>query len=133
MLAGLLTVAILSCATNPARPVVVLPNGYYLEPDKSDQSDIVRRGGGLVLHSPVAAYAVSANVVAGALGEAPASSRLYSDLAFKGGPNTRYFILDTASGKVESDLNAADWHKRLKDLGVPPDFEIYPPLPWQAQ
>ncbi len=128
-LATLLAASIVSCATTPARPVVVLPNGYYLQPDKSAQSEIVKRGGTMVVPAPVAAYAVSGYIVAGALGSAPPG--LYFDLAFTGHPNTQYFILDTTTGKLETDLNAAQWQERLKDLGVPSDFQIYPPLPWQ--
>jgi hypothetical protein len=131
-LAALLLTSLISCATAPARPVVALPNGYYLQPDAQDQSQIVKRGGREVLPTSVAAYAVSGYLVAGALGDAPASSRLYTnDLPFTGGPDTRYFILNTSSGKLESDLAGPAWHARLKELGVPSDFQIYPPLPWQ--
>ncbi|MGB6452730.1 MAG: hypothetical protein WBE92_18420 [Steroidobacteraceae bacterium] len=131
-LATLLMISMISCATAPARPVVALPNGYYLQPDAQDQSQIVKRGGSHVLPASVAAYAVSGYLVAGALGDAPPSSRLYTnDLAFTGSTDTRYFILDTSSGKLESNLTAPAWHERLKELGVPADFQIYPPLPWQ--
>jgi hypothetical protein len=130
-LATLLAASIVSCATTPARPVVVLPNGYYLQPDKNEQSEIVKRDGGRVLPASVAAYAVSGYIVAGALGPTPAASGRYFDLAFNGGPATQYFILDTTSGKLDSGLDKAEWRKRLKELGVPSDFEIYPPLPWQ--
>ncbi len=109
---------------------MVLPNGYYLQPDKSEQSQIAKRGGKVTVPGPVAAYAVSGNIVAGALGPSPAAGRLYADEPFSGKPDTRYFILDTSSGKLESDLDEADWHMRLKALGVPSDFEIYAPLPW---
>jgi len=132
LLATLITLGSASCATAPTGPVVVLPNGYYLEPDKSNQSEIVKRSGGRILEDPVAAYAVSGYIVAGAEGPAPASARLYSDLAFTGSADTRYFVLDTTSGKLESGLDAAAWQKRLKELGVPSDFQIYPPLPWQS-
>ncbi len=131
-LATVLTISIVSCATTPAGPVVALPNGYYLRPDPSDRSVIVRRGGERVLPDTVAAYAVSGYLVAGALGQVPPSLRPFTDdLPFTGGATTRYFIVDTTSGKVESNLDAATWHARLKALGVPSDFEIYPPLPWQ--
>jgi hypothetical protein len=132
LLAMLLAGSLLSCATMPARLVVVLPNGFYLQPDAHGQSEIAKRSGSVVLPGPIAAYAVSGYIVAGALGQAPVASRLYSDLAFAGGPNTQYFILDTTSGKLESNLDKAQWSMRLKDLAVPSDFEIYPPLPWQA-
>jgi hypothetical protein len=132
VLAVLLALGSASCATTPTGPVVVLPNGYYLKPDKSNQSEIVKRGGGRTLADPIAAYAVSGYIVAGALGEAPSGSRQFSDLAFSGAADTRYFILDTASGKLESNLDSTEWQKRLKELGVPSDFQIYPPLPWQS-
>jgi hypothetical protein len=132
VLATVLTLGCASCATTPTGPVVVLPNGYYLQPDKSDQSEIVKRGGERVLEDPVAAYAVSGYIVAGALGPSPKGSSQYADLAFTGGADTRYFILDTTSGKLESNLDGAAWQRRLKELGVPSDFQIYPPLPWQS-
>jgi hypothetical protein len=132
VLATLLALGSASCATAPSGPVVVLPNGYYLQPDKSDQSEIIKRGAGRVLADPIAAYAVSGYIVAGALGPAPSGSRRYSDLAFTGAPDTRYFILDTTSGQFESGLDGTEWQKRLKELGVPSDFQIYPPLPWQS-
>jgi hypothetical protein len=132
VLATLIMLGTASCATAPVGPVVVLPNGYYLKPDNTNQSEIVKRGAGSVLEDPVAAYAVSGYIVAGAVGSAPSGSRQYSDLAFTGAADTRYFILDTASGKLESNLDGTEWQKRLKDLGVPSDFQIYPPLPWQS-
>lgn len=131
VLAMVLAASLISCATTPTRPVVVLPNGYYLQPDTQQQSQIIKRGGTIVVPAPIAAYAVSQYIVAGALGKAPVSARLYSDLAYTGGADTRYFILDTTTGKLESDLTQADWSRRLKELGVPSDFQIYPPLPWQ--
>jgi hypothetical protein len=130
-LAILLTIATSSCATMPAGPVVALPNGYYLRPDQSKQTVLVKRGGTRILPGNVAAYAVSGVLVAGAEGKTTAASREYTnDLPFSGGPDTRYFILHTQSGQLESDLNKAAWQARLKELGVPSDFEIFPPLPW---
>ncbi len=130
-LATVLTLSTISCATTPTGPVVALPNGYYLRPAPNDQSVIVKRGGRQVLSSPVAAYAVSGYLVAGALGDTTASSREYTnDLPYGGGANTRYFILDTGSGKLQSDLDKAAWQASLKALGVPSDFQIFAPLPW---
>ncbi len=114
----------------PATPVVVLPNGYYVQPDKQEQSEIVKRGGRVVLPGPIAAYATSGDVVAGALGPVPPSAQPGVDQPYGGGPDTRYFVLDTANGKIDSNLDATQWHEHLKALGVPPDLEIYPPLPW---
>ncbi|HUN25283.1 MAG TPA: hypothetical protein VMU67_03175 [Steroidobacteraceae bacterium] len=130
-MAALLAATLMSCATTPTRPVVVLPNDYYLQPDDAMQSEIVKRGGQIVVPAPIAAYAVSGDLVAGASGAAPAAGHLFPDRAFTGNASTRYFILDTGSGRLESDLDHADWKKRLKELQVPSDFEILPPLPWQ--
>jgi hypothetical protein len=129
-LAALFTFTLISCATTPDRPVVVLPNGFYLTPNAQEQSQLIKRGGATVLPGPIAAYATSGDIVAGALGEAPTAGRLYSDQPYTGGPDTKYFILDTDSGKVDSNLDATQWHQRLKELGVPSNLEIYPPLPW---
>ncbi len=130
-LATMLAISTVSCVTTPAGPVVALPNGYYLRPDKADQTVLIKRGGEQILPSPIAAYAVSGYIVAGALGDTTVASREYTnDLAFSGGPTTRYFILDTGSGKLESDMDKAAWQNRLKALGVSSDFEIYAPLPW---
>jgi hypothetical protein len=123
--------SLISCATAQSGPVVALPNSYYLQPDANLQTLLVRRNGTHVLAGHVAAYAVSGNIVAGALGDVP-HNRLYTnELPYAGGPETRYFILDTAANKLESDLDADAWHKRLQELGVRSDFTIYPLLPWQ--
>ena len=128
---AVLAMAVSSCASTKAQTLVALPNGYSLQPDKSAATEIVRRDGHLVIPAPIAAYAVFDNVVAGALGEPSPSSRLYTDdLAFSGGPDTRYFVLDTASGKLETNLDEAAWKSRLKELNVPAGFQIYAPLKW---
>ena len=129
--AVLFTSLTVSCATTaPATPVVVLPNGYVVQPDKQEQSQIVKRGGRIVVPAPIAAYATSGDVVTGALGPVPPTALPGVDQAYHGGPDTRYFVLDTAHGKLDSNLDAMQWHERLKALGVPSDLEIYPPLPW---
>lgn len=127
--AGLLA----SCAITTPGPVVALPNGYYLQPDKKQQTEIVKRGGRQVLRGPIAAYAVSGAIVAGARGEPRTEARSYpNDLPFKGTPETRYFVLDTMRGRLESDLNESAWRSRLADLGAPSTMRIYAPLPWQV-
>ena len=111
--------------------MVALPDDYSLQPDKATRSEIVNRNGRLVVPAPIAAYGVSGKVVAGALGESPPNSRLYTnDLPFSGGSDTRYFVLDTKTGKLDTHLDEAAWKKRLEELGVPADFRIYAPLPW---
>jgi hypothetical protein len=93
----------------------------------------VKRDGTRLLPGTIAAYLVTGPIVTGALGETTATSRLYTnDLEFVGTAETRYFILDTSSGKLESNLDEATWRKRLQDLGQRSDLHIYPPLPWQS-
>jgi hypothetical protein len=126
-----LGLSISACASTRAQELVALPNGYALQPDKSAESEIVGRNGHAIVPAPIAAYAVSGNVVAGALGMPSPESRLYTDdLAFTGRPETRYFVLDTATGKLETNLDEAAWKSALKQLNVPSDFHIYAPLKW---
>jgi hypothetical protein len=120
-----------ACASTKAPTLVALPNGYSLQPDKSGQTELMKRDGRAVVPAPIAAYAVSRDIVAGALGAPSPSARLYTnDLPFSGAPDTRYFVLDTKTGKLDTNLDEAAWKKRLQELGVPSDFHIYAPLPW---
>jgi hypothetical protein len=131
MVLGSFMLVLAACATAAQTAVVALPNGYYLRPDKQRQTEIVKRGGKTVLPAPIAAYAVSATIVTGAEGEPSAASHSYTnDLPFDGKADTRYFILNTDSGQLEKDLDAATWEARLKALGVPTPFKIYAPLKW---
>jgi hypothetical protein len=128
----MLMAGLTACASSPSGPVVALPNSYYLQPDKDLQTLLVRRDGRRILEGHVAAYAVSNQIVAGAVGDVP-HKRLYTnELPYTGGPDTRYFILDTSTGKLETGLDADAWHARLKALGVRQDFSIYALLPWQG-
>jgi len=128
---GLLALLLAACATAAQTAVVALPNGYYLQPDSKRETQLVKRGGKVVLPAPIAAYAVSATVVAGAEGAPSAESRSYTnDLPFEGKAETRYFVLDTNSGKLEKDLDAAAWEARLKALGVTTPLRFYAPLKW---
>jgi hypothetical protein len=130
-LLGSLALALAACATSAQTAVVALPNGYYLQPDSKKQTELVKRGGRTVLPAPIAAYAVSATVVAGAEGEPSVESRSYTnDLPFKPQPDTKYFVLDTQSGKLDKNLDAAAWEERLKALGVTTPLRIYAPLKW---
>lgn len=123
--------SLVSCATAQTGPVVALPNSYYLQPDKHLQTVLVRRNGSRLLKGHVAAYAVSGYIVAGALGEVSPKRFYTNELPYSGGPNSRYFILDTNTGKLETNLPEDAWRKRLQELGVRSDFRIYPLLPWQ--
>jgi hypothetical protein len=128
---GTLALAVVGCATSAQTAVVALPNGYYLQPDSKHQTEIVKRGGRVVLAAPIAAYAVSATIVAGAEGPPSAASNSYTnDLPFEGKAETRYFVLNTDSGQLEKDLDAAAWEQRLKTLGVTTPLKIYAPLKW---
>jgi hypothetical protein len=121
-----------ACATGGAPEVVALPNGYYLQPDKDRETELVKRNGRRVLPDTVAAYGVSRQIVTGALGTASSVGHSYAnDLPFRGGPDTRYFVLDTRSGRLDNNLDADAWRQRLKELGETQSLEIYPPLPWQ--
>jgi hypothetical protein len=130
--ATLSMVTVSAYAATVSGPVVVLPNSYYLQPDKAGQTQLVTRDGKRLVMGTIAAYVVSGQLVVGALGAAPPPGHQFTnDLEFTGTAETRYFILDTASGKLESDLDEAAWHKRLKELNQRDDLHIYPPLPWQ--
>ena len=130
--ASLLLVAMSAFAASVSGPVVVLPNSYFLQPDKGGQTKLVKHDGSRLLPGTIAAYTVTGQFVTGALGVVPDSSRSFTnDLDFAGTADTRYFILDTSSGKLETDLDEATWHKRLQELGVHTEVHIYPPLPWQ--
>ena len=130
--ASLFLMALSAHAASVSGPVVVLPNSYYLQPDEGGQTKLVKRDGKRLLPGTIAAYVVSGQFVVGAIGATPLQGHQFTnDLEFAGTAETRYFILDTASGKLESDLDEAAWHKRLQELGQRADLHIYPPLPWQ--
>jgi hypothetical protein len=130
--ATVLMFAVSAFAARVTGPVVVLPNSYYLQPDKGGQTKLVKHDGSRLLPGTIAAYAVTGQFVTGALGTVPDSIRSFTnDLEFTGTPDSRYFILDTTSGKLETDLDEATWRKRLQDLGVHTEVHVYPPLPWQ--
>lgn len=132
LFAALLMLGANAFAAKVSGPVVVLPNSYYLQPEQGGQTKLVKHDGSRLLPGTIAAYVVSGQLVFGAIGTVPAAVHQFTnDLEFTGAADTKYFILDTASGKLESDLDAASWHKRLTELGVKGDVHIYPPLPWQ--
>lgn len=125
-------VTLAACASVQVKPVIALPNGYYLQPNAIRQTELVKRGGKRVVPGPIAAYAVSGELVVGALGEPSVASRSYTnDLPFHGGPATRYFLLDTRSGQLDTQLDEAAWQSRLQERGAPKPLRIYAPLAWQ--
>ncbi len=132
LLASLVLVTMSATAATVTGPVVVLPNSYYLQPDKDGQTKLVKHDGSRLLPGHIAAYLVTGQMVIGAIGEVPpATHQFTNDLEFTGGPDTRYFILDTSSGKLEANLDEAAWRKRIQELGQSSPVHIYPPLPWQ--
>jgi hypothetical protein len=129
---SLILVALSATAASVSGPVVVLPNSYYLQPDKDGQTKLVKRDGSRLLPGHIAAYLVFGQIVVGAIGEVPpASHQFTNDLEFKGAADSKYFVLDTTSGKLETNLDAAAWHMRIQELGLHSEVHIYPPLPWQ--
>ncbi len=128
---GSLVLALAACAISAQTAVVALPNGYYLQPDSKRQTELVKRGGRVVLKGPIAAYAVSSTVITGAQGQPSTASNSYTnDLPFTASADTRYFVLDTDSGKLDTGLDASSWEQRLKALGVTTPLRIYAPLRW---
>jgi hypothetical protein len=126
-------IALTACVHTRSGPVIALPNAYYLQPDPGGQTELTKRAGQRVTEQPVAAYSVSGEIVTGAFGQEPrARSHSYlNDLPFSGTPETRYFVLDTRNGRLDQNLDAAAWHRRLQELGAPGDLAIYAVLPWQ--
>jgi hypothetical protein len=132
LLTSLAVVTLSATAATVAGPVVVLPNSYYLQPDTDGQTKLVKHDGSRLLPGHVAAYLVVGQIVIGAIGDVPSVAHQFTnDLEFTGGPDTRYFILDTSTGKFEANLDEAAWHKRIQELGQTSPVHIYPPLPWQ--
>jgi hypothetical protein len=109
--------------------VVALPNGYYLQRDRDTHVNLIKRGGSIVLRGPIAAYAVSGNIVAGCVGEWPPRSFAYpNETPFPDSPDCRYFILDTPSGRIEKGLDPQSWRARLKEAGAPASLPITAPV-----
>lgn len=132
VLTTLICATVAGCATqgggSGASPfVVVLPNGYLIDRDRSSNTRIVKRSGGVAVQGPIAGYAVVRNLVTGYVGAPPpvdstAPTPPPPDKAAK------YFVLDTTSGKVDANLDIAGWNNRLKELGAPQSPEISPPI-----
>jgi hypothetical protein len=118
-----------ACASAPPPFVVALPNGYYLQRDRESNVDLVKRGGGTLVNGPIAAYAVANNVVGGCVGEWPPRAFGYpNETPFPDSSDCRYFILDTPTGRIETDLSPTAWRSRLKQYGAPEDLRITAPV-----
>jgi hypothetical protein len=129
---GLILVSSLlhACVTAPAaQSVVALPNGYYLQRDRDSHIGLIKRGGRQVIRGPIAAYAVSREIVAGCVGLWPKHSFSYPNAApFPDSPDCRYFILDTASGHVETGMDPQTWRAHLGQFGAAESLQITAPL-----
>jgi hypothetical protein len=126
--AAVLSLVISACATSMPF-VVALPNGYYLQRDRDTNVDLVKRGGRTLIQGPIAAYSVVRNIVAGCVGEWPQRFMGYpNESPFPDSADCRYFILDTPTGHLETNLTPEAWRSRLKELGAPPTLEITAPV-----
>jgi hypothetical protein len=119
-----------ACASASTAPfVVALPNGYYLQRDRDSRIGLIKRGGRQVIRGPIAAYGVSGEIVAGCVGEWPRRSVAYpNETPFPDSPDCRYFILNTPSGLLESDLDPQAWRARLAQMGAPQSLRITAPV-----
>ncbi len=125
----IILVSVSACVAGTTEAVIALPNGYYLEPTKSGGLSIEKAHGHAVVPGPVAAYAVMRQIVTGALGEPPPLHRHYTnDLPYHGNADTRYFVLDTTTGKLDSGLDEAAWKMRMSDLNLPGPVELHSPI-----
>jgi hypothetical protein len=117
------------CATASQPFAVALPDGYYIQRDRSSEPEIVKRGGSKVLDGPIAAYAVHGRTVVGCVGTWPHRSSGYpNEAAFPGSPDAKYFILDTESGELQSGLTIDAWKQALAARKIPQDVRITAPL-----
>jgi hypothetical protein len=117
-----------ACAT-PAPFVVALPNGYYLQRDRASNVALVKRGGRALIPGPIAAYSVANNIVAGCVGEWPWRFYAYpNESPFPDSAECRYFILDTPSGRMETNLTPEAWRSRLQAYGAPQTLQITAPV-----
>jgi hypothetical protein len=117
------------CVAALATPAIALPNGYYLQPTKTQQLALVKGSGSRAVLEPIAAYSVCGQAVIGATGASLPLHREYTDdLPFKGAADTRYFVLNTETGKIESGLDEATWKTRVTPLCALTGTDLYAPI-----
>ena len=118
-----------ACASAPPPFVVALPNGYYLQRDRSSKVALVTRSGRTLVPGPIAAYAVANTVIAGCVGEWPPRPFGYpNESPYPDSPDCRYFILDTPTGRMETSLSPEAWRSKLKQYGAPESLRITAPV-----
>jgi hypothetical protein len=133
-LVGVVCLTLQACATagggggSGPPPAVALPNGYYLQRDKTSNIDLVKRGGKEIVKGPIAAYDVEGNLVVGAVGTWPERGFSYPNEApFPDSPDAKYFILDTTNGQLQSGLDPKGWREQLKARGASETLKITAP------
>ncbi len=52
-----------ACATNGSRAVVALPDGYYMQRDRTSQVELVNGSGHVMVAGPIAGYAGNRHIV----------------------------------------------------------------------
>jgi hypothetical protein len=117
------------CVTSSQPPVIALPNGYYLERNRGSNIALVGRRGQELLAGPIAAYRVERTTVVGCVGEWPKRAFAYpNETPFPDSNDCRYFIFDTASGRLDQGLAPSVWRARLKEMGLAQSLQITAPV-----
>jgi len=125
---ALTLLAAVSAAQAAEHPVVALPNGYYVERDRSAQFRIVK-GHDRAVVGPIAGYAVYGVVVTGLVGnEKPPAGAYPNESPLPESSQSDYFVLDTTSGRIETGLSASALKARLAAAGVSAAPSIRAPI-----
>lgn len=94
--------------------VVALPNGYYIDRDRSAHARIVNRRGHVIVAGPLAGYAVYRAVVVGLVGEETQPHNAFANQTpLPESTTSGYFILDTMTGQLEASLDVSAWKAKL--------------------
>jgi len=136
----LASVAVVGCAASRSDFVVALPNGYQIVRDKASAPTLVKKKGGVVVPGPVARYTVIRDVVVGQVDSSaqkidkakgkPADKASENDTATEktAAEKQGFFVLDTRSGQLGTQLSESAFNERLKSLNIPPSPELSPPV-----
>lgn len=125
----MLVCAAAAVQANAAAPfVIALPNGYYIQRDRSSQLRVLNRHGHAVV-GPVAGYTVRGFIVAGLVGPEPENHGAYiNESPLPESPESLYFVLDTRTGHLDERLSLQAWKEKLAALGLSQAPEIRAPL-----